>query len=93
MINEEKNKILREYSLGKGASLKDAYYSRDVHSYYFHYFRKTYVDYMKSYYQKAKALELLEYLKDVYEEDYNKGSQGLASHEQFIYDISRQKKI
>jgi hypothetical protein len=95
MTLDEKNKVLREYGLGKGTSLKDSYYTREKHSYYYHYFRKTVVDYMKGHYPKADALKFLDYLKDIYEEDYKDGPQDLAPHNQFTneYDSAKEEII
>jgi hypothetical protein len=92
MTIEEKNSELKKYGLGKGASLKDFYYTREMHYYYFHYFRKTVVDCKKGIFGPEKALLLLDYLKNVYEIDYQDGEQGLASHNQFIYEYERTKQ-
>jgi hypothetical protein len=92
MTLEEKNAILLKYGLGKGASLKDTFYTREKHYYYFHYFRKIAVDHTKGLYDKEKALGLLSMLKDVYEADYAEGAQGLVSHEQFEYEYQETLK-
>jgi hypothetical protein len=92
MTIEEKNNELNKCGLGKGASLKDAFYTREKHYYYFHYFRKTVVDCQKGIFDLQKALKLLDYLKDVYEIDYQDGEQGLAPHSQFIYEYEQAKQ-
>jgi hypothetical protein len=92
MTVEEKNNELRKYGLGKGASLKDSFYTREKHYYYFHYFRKTVIDCQKGIFDPGKALVLLDYLKDVYEIDYQDEDQGLAPHSQFIYEYEQAKQ-
>jgi hypothetical protein len=92
MTTEEKNNELRNHGLGKGASLKDMFYTREKHYYYFHYFCKTVVDCQRGVFSPGKALELLEYLKDVYEADYQDGEHGLVSHSQFIYEYEQAKQ-